>query len=140
MLKRRSSGADTTWAGYGGSHAPDRTKGGATAGGSQGSRRPLGARSCFSIGRTGGTVVVTIHGEIGLDDWAGIDAVLWDLIDAQGNLDVVLDLSEVGFLERDAVPLIVDAARQAHSHGGHLRLADRACRDGGRVPDRSQEV
>ena len=83
-------------------------------------RRPLGATSCYSVSRTGGTVVVTIQGEIGLDDWADVDAALWDLIDAQGNLDVVLDLSEVGYLEREAVPLIVDAAGQAHSHGGHL--------------------
>jgi len=78
-------------------------------------------------------VVVSIHGEIGFDDWGRIDAVLRDLIDAQGNLDVVLDLGDVAFLEREAVPLIVHAARQAHSHGGRLRLADRACRDRGRA-------
>ncbi len=74
-------------------------------------------------------MIITIHGEIDFDDWARIDAVLRDLIDDQGNLDVVLDLSEVVYLERDAVPLIVHAARQAHSHGGRLRLADRACRE-----------
>jgi anti-anti-sigma factor len=74
-------------------------------------------------------VVVTIHGAIDAEDWARIDAVLRDLIDAQGNLDVVLDLSEVLSLARAAVPLIVHAARQAHSHGGRLRLADRACRE-----------
>ena len=76
-------------------------------------------------------MVVTIRGTIGFEDWGRIDAVLRDLIDAQGNLDVVLDLSDVGFLEREAVPLIVHAARQAHTHGGRLRLADRACRDRG---------
>ncbi len=74
-------------------------------------------------------MIITIHGEIDFDDWARIDVVLRDLIDDQGNLDVVLDLSEVVYLERDAVPLIVHAARQAHSHGGRLRLADRACRE-----------
>ncbi len=74
-------------------------------------------------------MIVTVRGEIGFDDWARIDAVLGDLIDAQGNLDVVLDLSDVVELQRGAVPLIVHAARQAHRHGGHLRLADRACRD-----------
>jgi anti-anti-sigma factor len=74
-------------------------------------------------------VIVSIHGEIDFADWARIDAVLWDLIDDQGNLDVVVDLSEVVYLERDAVSLIVHAARQAHCHGGRLRLADRACRD-----------
>jgi len=74
-------------------------------------------------------VVVTMHGEIGSDDWASVNAILRDLIDAQGNLDVVLDLCEIGHLEREAVPLIVHAARQAHDHGGRLRLADRACRD-----------
>jgi anti-anti-sigma factor len=81
------------------------------------------------VGRTGGTVVVTIHGEIDSDDWSRISAILRDLIDAQGNLDVVLDLCEVVSLEGDAVPLIVHAARQAHTHGGRLRLADRACRE-----------
>lgn len=74
-------------------------------------------------------MIVTIHGEVGLDDWPQIDAVLEDLIGSQGNLDVVLDLCEVAYLQRAAVPLIVHAARQAHRHGGHLRLADRACRD-----------
>ena len=69
-----------------------------------------------------------MRGEIRADDWSLVGAVLWDLIDAQGNLDVVLDLCEVVYLEGAAVPLIVDAARQAHRHGGHLRLADRACR------------
>ena len=77
--------------------------------------------------------MVTIHGEIGFEDWARIDAVLRDLIDAQGNLDVVLDLCDVVCLERDAVPLIVHTARQAHTHGGRLRLADRACRGRWRV-------
>ena len=65
---------------------------------------------------------------MGSDDGSLLDALLRDLIDAQGNLDVVLDLCEVGHLEGDAVPLIVNAAHQAHSHGGRLRLADRACR------------
>ena len=104
-------------------------KGDVTAPGSDHPRRAVGSASSFSVSRTGGTVVVTIHGEIRFDDWARIDAILRDLIDAQGNLDVVLDLCEVVSLERDAVPLIVHAARQAHSHGGRLRLADRACRD-----------
>lgn len=85
--------------------------------------------SRFSIGRAGGTVVVTIHGDVALDVWARLEAVLHDLIDDQGNLDVILDLCEVAHLEREAVPLIVHAAHQAHGHGGRLRLADRACRD-----------
>ena len=103
-----------------------------TAPGSDYPRRAVGSEPNFSVSRTGGTVVVTIHGEIHFADWARIDAILRDLIDAQGNLDVVLDLCEVVSLERDAVPLIVHAARQAHTHGGRLRLADRACRDTGR--------
>ena len=86
-------------------------------------------RFSIAIGRIGGTVVITVHGVNGLDDWERIDAVLRDIIDAQGNLDVLLDLGEVGRLERDAAPLIVHAAQRAHSHGGRLRLADRACRE-----------
>ena len=91
---------------------------------------PDGApRFSIGIGRTGGTVVITVHGVDGLDDWARIAAVLRDIIDAQGNLDVLLDLGDIGSLERDAAPLIVHAAQRAHSHGGRLRLADRACRE-----------
>jgi len=74
-------------------------------------------------------VVITVHGVSGLDGWERIDAVLRDIIDAQGNLDVLLDLGEVARLERDAAPLILHAAHRAHSHGGRLRLADRACRE-----------
>ena len=81
--------------------------------------------------------MVSVRGRIDLEDWFRIDAVLWDLIDAQGNLDIVLDLSEVGYLEHGAVPLIVHAAHQAHAHGGHLRLADRACHGGARGGGRS---
>jgi len=95
------------------------------------------AHFSIGIGRSGGTVVITIHGVNGDDDWARIDAVLRDIIDAQGNLDVVLDLGEVATLERDAAPLIVHAAQRAHSHGGRLRLADRACRDRGQVIGRT---
>lgn len=98
------------------------------AGGSE-RRLPLGPSSSFTIGRQLGTVVVTVQGEIEVGDWSLLDKVLADIIDAQGNLDVVVDLSEVSSLERAAMPLIVQAARQAHSHGGRLRLADRACRD-----------
>ena len=73
-------------------------------------------------------VVVTVHGVIDLEEWARVDLFLRDIIDAQGNLDVLLDLWDVDHLQSDAMPLIVDAARHAHAHGGRLRLADRACR------------
>ncbi len=89
----------------------------------------LGPRSSFTIRRALGTVVVAVHGEIDVEDWSRIDGVLSDIIDAQGNLDVVVDFCEVAYLEPTAMPLIVHAARQARSHGGRLRLADRACRE-----------
>lgn len=85
-------------------------------------------------------MIVTVQGEIGADDWSGMDGLLRDLIDAQGNLDVVLDLGDVAYLERDAMTLIVHAARQAHSHGGRLRLADRACVDRWRATGAPQEA
>ena len=94
------------------------------------------AHFSIGIGRSGGTVVITIHDVSSQEDWARLDAVLRDIIDAQGNLDVVLDLGEVATLESHA-PLIVHAAQRAHSHGGRLRLADRACRDRGQVTGRS---
>lgn len=89
----------------------------------------LGPRSSFTIRRALGTVVVAVHGEIDFEDWSRIDGVLNDIIDAQGNLDVVVDFCEVAYMEPTAMPLIVHAARQARRHGGRLRLADRACRE-----------
>jgi hypothetical protein len=68
------------------------------------------AHFSIGIGRSGGTVVITIHGLSSHEDWARIDAVLRDIIDAQGNLDVVLDLGDVASLEHDAAPLIVYAS------------------------------
>jgi len=89
----------------------------------------LEPRCFFTIRRALGTVVVAVHGEIAFEDWSRIDGVLSDIINAQGNLDVVVDFCEVAYLEPAAMPLIVHAARQARSHGGRLRLADRACRE-----------
>ncbi|MDQ6796643.1 MAG: STAS domain-containing protein [Actinomycetota bacterium] len=89
----------------------------------------LGSQSSFTVRRALGTVVIAVHGEIEFDDWSRIDGVLNDIIGAQGNLDVVVDFCEVAYLEPAAIPLIVHAARQARSHGGRLRLADRACRE-----------
>jgi len=86
-------------------------------------------RSSFAVRRALGTVVLSVQGAIELEDWSRIDGVLIDIIDAQGNLDVVVDLCDVTSLERAAMPMIVHAARRAHRHGGRLRLADRACRD-----------
>jgi anti-anti-sigma factor len=115
--------------------APGRTKGGLTAAGNEGAQGPSEPAAGFGISRAGGTVIVTIRGAIDSDVWERINAVLRDLIDAQGNLDVVVDLSEMVRLDEDAVPLIVGAARQAHSHGGRLRLADTACREHWRASD-----
>jgi len=92
-------------------------------------RRTVEPTSSFTIRRCLGTVVLSIRGQVELEDWSRINGILTDLIDDQGNLDVVVDLGEVTALERAAVPLIVHCARRAHSHGGRLRLADRACRD-----------
>lgn len=72
---------------------------------------------------------MTVHGAIDLRAWSRIDRLLTDIIDAQGNLDVLLELGDVVSLERAAMPLIMDAAKQARDHGGRLRLADRACRE-----------
>ncbi len=105
-----------------------RGRGDVTGGG--GDPQPfLGPRSSFTIRRALGTVVVAVYGEIDFEDWSRIGGVLNDIIDAQGNLDVVVDFCEVAYLEPTAMPLIVHAARQARSHGGRLRLADRACRE-----------
>ena len=105
------------------------TERGTERGTGRGSQVPAEVGCSFSIRRVRGTIVVSVQGAVDLGEWSRIDRLLTDIIDAQGNLDVLLELADVVSLERAAMPLIVDAARQARDHGGRLRLADRACRE-----------
>lgn len=78
----------------------------------------------IEIGRHQGTVVVTVHGELGPAAAAQLRPVLADLIDGQGNLSLIVDLHDatVSATESDDMSVLADAARRAHRRGGAVTL------------------
>ncbi|MCA1844278.1 MAG: STAS domain-containing protein [Actinobacteria bacterium] len=86
------------------------------------------SRPSFSvvIGRALGTVVVTVHGGLDAETSPRLRRVLADLIDAQGNLDVVVDLADTTQVSPSGLSALLEAARSAHRRGGQLRLSRRS--------------
>lgn len=74
------------------------------------------------IGRYGGTVVVTVHGELDLAGGAGLEHALVDLIDGQGNLSVIVDLRDATASDGEHVLVVADAAERADARGGAITL------------------
>src|SRR5687768_9691404 len=63
----------------------------------------------LAISRALGTVVVTVHGRLDGTASRQLDGVLTDLIDGQGNLDVVADLWDVKTIEGDSLAVFDSA-------------------------------
>lgn len=85
----------------------------------------VGARRApfsFAVSRAMGTVVVTCHGAV--DDGAAthLGAVLFDLIEAQGNLEVVLDLRDAALVDATDLAPFDTAAGWSLGRGGRLRM------------------
>jgi hypothetical protein len=99
---------------------------------------PVGpsAGASMAVGRTHGTVVVTVEGA--LDDEGGrrLANLLTDLIEGQGNGVVAVDLARAT-IQPEAVEVFVAAGRQAGARSIRFILrslpveADRALRSGG---------
>lgn len=92
-------------------------------------RRALGAPCSpglsLAIGRALGTVVVTLHGTVDDAGAAVLCSVLRDLIDEQGNLDVVVDLRRVMITDPAGHAVLRQASDWAERHGGRLTLYQR---------------
>jgi anti-anti-sigma factor len=78
----------------------------------------------IAISRALGTVVVTLRGSLERDDAETLRAVLKDLIDHQGNLKLVVDLSRLRRLDFAGVRVLRVAAGWARGHSASFRLAD----------------
>ena len=76
----------------------------------------------FSIGRAGGAVVVTVHGEVNAANVETLGRVLRDLIDDQGNLALLVDLRDVPTVDPSAVDLFSAASGWAARHGATFSL------------------
>lgn len=80
------------------------------------------AAGSVAIGRFGGTIVVTLHGDLDRSRSATLASTLHDLIDGQGNLAVVVDLRDVGRIDVSGVDVLGSAADHIGRRGGELRL------------------
>lgn len=84
-----------------------------------------GAAGAFSVavGRALGTVVVTVHGELDTSSSTYLGGVLDDLIDAQGNLAVVIDLRDLRRIDASGLAALDRSARAMAMRGGELSLS-----------------
>lgn len=82
-----------------------------------------GPTFALAIARAMGTVVVTAHGHLDADRGVLLEGVLVDLIEGQGNLEVVLDLRDVAAVDPSSVQVLVAAAAAAADRGGELTFA-----------------
>lgn len=74
------------------------------------------------VGRCRGTVVVTVRGELDAMNSERLLELVIDLVDGQGNLDVVLDLGGLRRVDPCGVDVLRDAIGRGERRGGRLRL------------------
>ena len=76
-----------------------------------------------AISRALGMIVVTVHGALSAGSSGQLRHILWDLIDQQGNRNVVLDLRDMTLGDGADLELFVDASHHAQELGGRLTLS-----------------
>jgi anti-anti-sigma regulatory factor len=83
----------------------------------------------FGVRRDHRAVVVDVHGTLDLAASAGLGAVLGDLIEGQGNLNVSVDLRETDAVDPAGLGVIAVAASLARPLGGELQVVGTAPAD-----------
>ncbi len=78
----------------------------------------------IGIGRSLGTVVVTLVGPVDTPAATRLAATLSDLIDGQGNLAIAVDLSDVRRVGPSGLQVLSDAAFDLERRGGRLSLCE----------------
>lgn len=78
-----------------------------------------------SVAREQGVVVVTVHGAFDLARASRLGAVLGDLIDGQGNMNVSVDLSRATVVDPAALGVLAAGDRLARHHGATLTVTGR---------------
>jgi anti-anti-sigma regulatory factor len=79
-------------------------------------------RPSITVGRSAGTVVVTVCGELDAKTSKHLGIILADLIDGQGNLSILVDLHEASARDPDCLWILTEAAERAHRRGATMRL------------------
>lgn len=67
-------------------------------------------------------VVVTLRGALDASVAPRLRPLLWDLIDGQGNLDVVIDLRDVVVIDPEGIGLLMGASERMEQHGGRIEF------------------
>lgn len=80
---------------------------------------------CFSLvfSRALGKVIVHVHGALDADTAPALKARLVDIIDDQGNRQVVLDLRKTTGVGAAALLVLADALKRMDDYGGELLLS-----------------
>lgn len=76
----------------------------------------------LTFGRERGAVVVGVFGELDCATAAILEQRMEDLLEAQGNLTVVIDLSGMTFVDSSGLSVLVTAFRHLRDRGGELLL------------------
>lgn len=80
----------------------------------------------LEIYRALGRVVVTPRGALAGNSAAVLDRILTDLIEGQGNLEIVIDALHVSHVDDEAARVIAHAATLMARHNGDLVVSSAA--------------
>ena len=86
---------------------------------------PWPQRPVFSLqfSRQDAHVLVAVEGELDADSAPMLRQRLSDLIEAQGNLSIVVDLRSTSFIDSSGLTVLVTAHGWLQARGGQLRLS-----------------
>ena len=92
-----------------------------------------GSDFSLAFSRALGKVVVHVHGPLDADTAPALDDGLSDIIDGQGNRQVVLDLRAMTGIDPDGLSVLVDALGRMDDYGGELVVS-------GPTPDVAEQL
>ena len=84
---------------------------------------PDGSRFSLVFSRALGKVVVHVHGPLDADTAPALKARLVDIVDDQGNRQVVLDLRKMTGVDAAGLLVVADALKRMDGYGGELLLS-----------------
>jgi anti-anti-sigma factor len=78
----------------------------------------------YRIERHGDSITVVPEGDISLETVDVLREVLRSIVDSQPGAHIVVDMSEVGFLDSSGIGVLVAAQRAAVARGATLTLSE----------------
>ena len=84
---------------------------------------PDGPKFSLAFSRALGKVIVHIHGSLDASTAPDLEARLVDIIDNQGNRQVVLDLRRMTSIDAGGLFVLADALKRMDDYGGELLLS-----------------